>query len=96
MTPSDEVQRLAALARISITKAELERFSKEFESIVTYISHINTLPTGGETQQRPLVRNIFREDGEPHAPGLYTERIVEQFPQRDDAYLSVKQILTHA
>lgn len=95
MTPSDEVQRLAALARISITKDELERFSKEFESIVTYITNINSLPSKGETQQRPLVRNVFREDGEPHASGLYTKKLVEQFPQRDDAYLSVKQIITH-
>ncbi|HRH24090.1 MAG TPA: Asp-tRNA(Asn)/Glu-tRNA(Gln) amidotransferase subunit GatC [Candidatus Paceibacterota bacterium] len=95
MASTDDVKKLAALARLSIPEHDLARFSKEFESILTYISQINELKVSKEAKAVPTMRNVFREDGEPHATGLYTEKIAEQFPQRDGEYLSVKQIITH-
>ncbi len=92
---TDEVKKLAALARLSIREDELERFSKEFESILTYISQIDALKVSTGARDLPLVRNVFREDGEPHETGLYTKKLTEQFPERDEDYLSVKQIITH-
>lgn len=94
-TPED-VKRLAALARIEIPEEKLESFATEFKSILAYVGKLDelTLPTGSD-RTVPLVRNVLRADGEPHTPGLYTEKIVAQFPEREGNSLSVKQIVIH-
>jgi len=92
----EEVVHLASLSRISIPEGELASFAGEFDAILAYVSTLDelALPDGaGDTL--PVVRNVFRPDGEPHAPGIYTEAIIAQFPERDGDSLSVKQILNH-
>ena len=95
MATKEEVQKLAALARISIADEELEKFTKEFDAILAYVGQLEKLelPKVGET--KPPLRNVMREDGEPHEPGKYTAKIAEQFPARDGDYLEVKQIISH-
>ncbi len=96
MATTDEVQKLAALARIKVADAELEKFTSEFDAILAYISQLEKLelPHGSEGEKPPL-RNVMRADGEPHASGAYTEKLVEQFPEREGNALSVKQIISH-
>lgn len=93
---AEEVAHLARLSRISIGDTELATFASEFDAILTYVSTLDelSLPSGvGEVL--PTVRNVFRPDGEAHTPGLYSEAITAQFPERDGDSLSVKQILNH-
>ena len=93
-TPED-VQRLAALARIEVPDGELARFAAEFDGVLAYVGKLDslTLPEGA----RPLspVRNVLRADGEPTPPGTWTEAITAQFPERVGDALSVKQIISH-
>jgi aspartyl/glutamyl-tRNA(Asn/Gln) amidotransferase C subunit len=95
MASIDEVKKLALLARLSIADTELERFAKEFDSILKYIGQIDALSVSKDKKMLPRARNVFRADGEPHDSGLYTEKIAEQFPKRKGNYLSVKQIISH-
>lgn len=94
MASRDDVQKLAALARLSIPEANLETFAKEFDGILAYVGRLEelTLPEKGAGTV-PVVRNVFRGDGVPHEKGLYTKALVEQFPEHDGDYLSVKQII---
>ena len=106
MATTEEVKKLAALARIKIGDAELENFTSEFDAILAYVGQLEKLdlPTGSE-REKPLLHNVMREDGEPHEAGKYTENLAEQFPQRSSSaeatedkegvYLEVKQIITH-
>lgn len=94
MASSDEVKKLAALARLDIPAEKLETLSKEFESILAYVNQIESLSVEG-VATLPQVRNVFREDGEPHEKGKYTEALAKQFPERDGDYLAVKQIISH-
>ena len=41
MTTIDEVKKLAALARIRVEDAELEKFTSEFDAILAYIETIS-------------------------------------------------------
>ena len=95
MATVEDVKKLAALARIKVADAELEKFTSEFDAILAYIGQLEKLelPKGGGT--KPALRNVMREDGEPHASGMYTEKLAEQFPAREGDALSVKQILSH-
>lgn len=95
MASIDDVQKLAALARLSVSDAELPTLASEFESILAYVSQLETLDVSGKKDERPPVRNVFRDDGEPHATGKYTEALAAQFPERERDYLKVKQIIQH-
>jgi aspartyl-tRNA(Asn)/glutamyl-tRNA(Gln) amidotransferase subunit C len=92
-TPA-EVQKLASLARITVPEADLPAFAKEFDSILEYVSQLNSLTVEKQKPLLPYV-NVMREDGEPHAKGAYTEKLVKQFPKSDGTYLEVKKILSH-
>jgi len=95
MATTEEVQKLAALARIKISEDELEKFTSEFDAILAYVGQLEKLelPKGGEA--KPPLRNVMREDGEPHAANDYTLALIEEFPTREGDALSVKQIITH-
>lgn len=96
MASTDDVTRLAALARIKVADDALPQLAAEFESILAYIGQIAELDTASvQKQEKPAVRNVFREDGEPHASGLHTQKLAEQFPHRDGDALKVKQIISH-
>lgn len=96
MATTEEVKKLAALARITVDEQELEAFTKEFDAILSYVGQLEKLDVSpGATGEKPTLRNVMRADGEPHATGLYTERIVAQFPTRKGDALSVKQIISH-
>lgn len=96
MATTDEVKKLAALARIRVGDDELEKFTSEFDAILAYIGQLEKLDLSPASNlQPPALRNVMREDGEPHAGGAYTEKLAEQFPAREGNALSVKQIISH-
>lgn len=96
MATTEEVKKLAALARIKVGDAELEKFTSEFDAILAYISQLEKLELPKDIAgEKPALRNVMREDGVPYAPGAYTEKLAEQFPKREGDALSVKQIITH-
>lgn len=96
MATTEEVKKLAALARIKVDDAGLEKFTSEFDAILAYIGQLEKLelPTG-MASEKPVLRNVMRADGIPHASGAYTEKLAAQFPKREGDALVVKQIITH-
>ncbi|MDD2657224.1 MAG: aspartyl/glutamyl-tRNA amidotransferase subunit C [Candidatus Pacebacteria bacterium] len=100
MATTEEVKKLAALARITLEDTQLEKFTSEFDAILAYVGQLETLDLesaggGSASGGKPALRNVLREDGEPHPAGIYTEKLAEQFPQREGDALSVKQIISH-
>ena len=95
MATKEEVKKLAALARITVEDAELEKFTSEFDAILAYIGQLEKLELSGVEETKSALRNVMRADGEPHAPSAYTEKIVKQFPASEKNALSVKQIIKH-
>ena len=96
MATTEEVKKLAALARITIDEADLAKFTSEFDAILAYVGQLEKLdlPTDLTGEKQPN-RNVMRVEGEPHATGFFTEKIAEQFPAREGDSLVVKQIVTH-
>ncbi|MDB5195450.1 MAG: glutamyl-tRNA(Gln) and/or aspartyl-tRNA(Asn) amidotransferase subunit [Parcubacteria group bacterium] len=96
MASTDEVKKLASLARLSIPEEKLAAFAKEFDGILAYVGTLDelTLPAH-DKRPIPVVRNVFRADGEPHEKGKHTKKLVEQFPDREGNALKVKQIIVH-
>ena len=88
-----DVEHLAGLARIAVSDSEKELLRHDLEEILAYVSQVTEVtaelgaPTAGE------LRNVMREDGEPHAGGVFTEDILKQAPAREGNRISVKKIL---
>lgn len=96
MAGIEEVKKLAALARIRIDEDALPTFAKEFDAILAYVGQLEKLSIPKESlMEQSVPRNVFRDDGEPTPSGTYTEKLVEQFPEREGNYLVVKQIIAH-
>lgn len=94
MTTPDDVRRLASLARLTVAEEELPRFAKEFDAILAYVGQLEELTVSVDGELLPY-RNIMRADGEPHAPGVHTQALTAQFPDREGDALKVKQIISH-
>ncbi len=95
MATTEEVKKLASLARVRVAEEELEQFTREFDAILGYISQLESLDTSSHDTPSVPLKNVMREDGESHAPGMYTERLAEQFPDREGNALVVKQVISH-
>lgn len=96
MATTEDVKKLAALARIKLADAELVKFTSEFDTILGYVGQLEKLNFSQDVNgKKPPLRNIMRADGEPHAPDAYTEKLAEQFSAREGNALRVKQIIQH-
>ncbi|PFG20232.1 Asp-tRNA(Asn)/Glu-tRNA(Gln) amidotransferase subunit GatC [Serinibacter salmoneus] len=90
---TQEVARLAALARIDLTPAELDRFAGELEVIahaVEKVSEVATADVPATSHPIPLV-NVWRED--VVEPTLDREEVLAQAPAAQDGRFAVPQIL---
>ena len=96
MATTEDVKKLAALARISLPEGELAQFASEFDAILAYVGQLEALDIKqGSAQEKPPLRNVMRADGTPHEGGAYTEKLAAQFPAREGDALSVKQVIRH-
>jgi len=93
MFPKNEVIKLAALARIALTKQEVQLLQKEFADIIAYVGEVSTVAeTGGDFDVR-LARNVFRDDVAVSADAEVVERLIASAPQANGRRISVKKIL---
>jgi aspartyl-tRNA(Asn)/glutamyl-tRNA(Gln) amidotransferase subunit C len=96
MVSPEDVQKLAALARIEVSQAELPKFTAEFEAILAYVGQLDSLSLPKELKDaKPALRNVFRKDENATPGGTWTEKLASAFPEREGNSLVVKQIITH-
>jgi aspartyl-tRNA(Asn)/glutamyl-tRNA(Gln) amidotransferase subunit C len=88
-----DIEKLAELARISVNDAEKNSLVKEIDSILAYVAEVNEAGKIPQERKMSPVRNVLRPDENPHEPGLYTEKILREAPQRLENYLKVKKII---
>lgn len=88
-----DVRGLARLARMEVSEAELEKLEKELPAILSFVETIQSVDVA-VTGRNPTLRNVMREDAEPHDSGIYTEKILEQVPARQGDRLAVKQVIS--
>ena len=91
----EEVLKLAKLARIDVSDSEAESLTKEIDSILDYVSEIKSADVSDMEMNAEdyALKNVFREDGEPHASGAFSEAILSQAPSKEGNYFKVKKIL---
>ncbi|OGD68690.1 hypothetical protein A2996_02990 [Candidatus Campbellbacteria bacterium RIFCSPLOWO2_01_FULL_34_15] len=88
-----DIEKLALLARIELSEEEKQKMVKEMDSILVFIDQIQKADVNITEREAGEVRNIMREDGEPHESGIYTEDILKEAPKTRGDYVEVKKIL---
>jgi aspartyl-tRNA(Asn)/glutamyl-tRNA(Gln) amidotransferase subunit C len=90
---TDEVARVAALARIDLTPAELERLAGELEVIVHAVARVSEAVSGDvPATSHPIpLTNVYRED--VVEPSLPVEGVLAAAPASEDGRFLVPQIL---
>jgi aspartyl-tRNA(Asn)/glutamyl-tRNA(Gln) amidotransferase subunit C len=92
----EEVEHVAKLARLEITEAEKEAFSKQLSAILTYVEQLRTLDTEGVEPTATVLEqvNVFRED--KARPSLPVEKALANAPEQADGFLCVPKIINEA
>ncbi len=95
MITAEEIEKLATLARLSLSPEEKERMRGEVDSILEYVATIQKVSAGAGKRTPSIVaqRNVMREDTNPHESGIHTEALVSSAPKREGDYIKVKKIL---
>lgn len=94
MIENKDIEKLASLSRIKVTPEEVETFRGEIESILEYVAQVQkvSLPSKRGTGEVGIVRNVLREDINPHEGGVHTEVLLKEAPDRQDGFVKVKNI----
>ena len=93
MIEKKDVEKLAELSRIDISEDEKKMFIKDFDAILGYVSEIQKVSALEPKPQAGKLRNIMREDENPHKSGEFTKAILEEAPSVKNGYVKVKKIL---
>ncbi len=91
----EEIIHLAALARIELSEAEIEKFTKELSAILSYVGTVQSLSAGAADAAPRLGDryNVLRTDAVTNEPDEYTKAILAEMPQTEGRYMVVKKIL---
>ncbi|HWE64170.1 MAG TPA: Asp-tRNA(Asn)/Glu-tRNA(Gln) amidotransferase subunit GatC [Chloroflexota bacterium] len=88
-----DVEKVAALAHLELSDAELDRMTAELGAILDHIAVLSTVRTDhiAPTAQVLDLRNVMRDD--VVTPSLPMEAVLANAPDREDAYFRVRAVL---
>lgn len=88
-----EVARVAALARVALTDAEVERLAKELDAVASSFTRVNSVVSAEipATSHPVPLTNVMRED--VPGPTLDVEELLAGAPASEDSMFLVPQIL---
>lgn len=88
-----DVEQVARLARLEITEAEKEAFSRQLSAILTYVDKLKALDTTGVEPTATVLEqgNVSRED--KARPSLPVEKALANAPEAEDGYFIVPKII---
>ncbi len=89
----EDVEKVALLARLRFTPAELDQLTNQLSHIVGYVEQLGELDTQGVAPMAHAVEvtNVFRDD--LVTPSLPREQALANAPHHDDACFLVPAVL---
>nr|WP_277998227.1 Asp-tRNA(Asn)/Glu-tRNA(Gln) amidotransferase subunit GatC [Zhaonella formicivorans] len=88
-----DVEHVALLARLELTEAEKENYTKELNAILEFMDKLNALDTTGvqPTAHVLNIHNVFREDVASN--NLDREAVLQNAPDQKDGQFRVPRIV---
>ncbi len=93
MLSTEEIKKIALLARIELEDNEIEKFQKDLSSVLDYVEDLKQVDTEGLEIVASVtgLENVLRED-KPIETKV-REEILANVPENKDSYYKVKAIL---
>ena len=90
----DDVLKLARLARIELTEAEIEEFTSEFSAILEYVEQLSSVDIEGlePTSQVTGLTSVMRPD-EVRSYGYQAADLRANLPAEQDDHIKVKRMI---
>jgi aspartyl-tRNA(Asn)/glutamyl-tRNA(Gln) amidotransferase subunit C len=90
----DDVLKLAALARISLSDDEVDEFSEELSAILQYVEQLSGVDVSGlkPTNQVTGLTNVMRED-EIKEYGYQPHELLKNVPHVQDNMIKVNRMI---
>lgn len=94
MLTADDVRKVAKLARLEFSDAELSQLTEQLGNIVSFVEQLSAVDTTGvEPLAHPLeVHTVLRADVQ--RDGLTREQALANAPQHDDEFFLVPPVMT--
>lgn len=94
MITTQDIEKLAQLARIKIDDAEKQSLTTEIDAILAYVDQIKKATVDMDyTPAAGAVHNITRTDVSRTISPEDRERILDEAPDREGDFVAVKKIL---
>lgn len=90
----EEIENIATLARLSLSKKEKTMYAEQLSVVFDYIDMLRDVDTDGvdETCQVTGLEDVAREDNAVPCDPAVREKIVEAFPEREGELLRVMRV----
>jgi aspartyl-tRNA(Asn)/glutamyl-tRNA(Gln) amidotransferase subunit C len=89
MITEKEIEHIAELADIGISKEEISEFTSQFNAILDYFEILNTVE--GESAPESGMVNVFRED-EPR-PSLPQKKVLENAGSTENGFIKAPRVM---
>jgi len=92
----DDVKHIAALARLKFSDEELDKFTSQFNDILSYMDTLNEVDTENiEPLNHPVDNeNVLRKD--IPVPGISRDDALKNAPETDGEFFIVPRIINHS
>ncbi|MGC8594620.1 MAG: Asp-tRNA(Asn)/Glu-tRNA(Gln) amidotransferase subunit GatC [Candidatus Kryptoniota bacterium] len=89
----DEVDRIAKLAKLRFSEDEKEKFTEQFNNIISFVERLNELDTDNIEPLLHVIEleNVFRDD--VLQKSIPTEEILKNAPVRRDNFFKVPKVI---
>ncbi len=97
MIKLEEIDSLARLARLELTKQEKNVLRVEIEKILDYVSELKEAPPVGDLAVTSAITNVLRSDqlGTDAPPTASVPELLPVAGRRRDDYLVVKEVFSN-
>ena len=89
----DDVQHVVALARLSLSEAELERMAHELDAILGYVETLNRLDTRGVAPTSHAIPLATPLRGDRALTPLDPQLALANAPEREDSAFVVPKVI---
>lgn len=94
MITKEQVEHIATLARLALTKEEIEKFQKDLGAILDYFDTLKSVDTSKVNPMTHSVEllNALREDIAKKEKPEVVEKLVESSPASERGFIKVKEV----
>lgn len=92
----EEVEKIAKLSRLELTEEEKGKFPKQMSDILEYVDKLSAVDVSGVEPMSHIVdvRNVMREDAAKPSDKAERDRLVGEFPDKEDDLLKVQAVFS--